>query len=82
MIPYADTRSYPMAERMLFGEVLDAVDELEPEEQETLVEIVSRRIAERGRKRVLADVQEARREYENGGCPQTTVNELIKTILL
>lgn len=65
---------------MLFGEVLDAVDQLPPKEQETLVEIVARRIAERGRKRLLADVQEARREYETGGCPQTTVDELITKI--
>ena len=69
-----------MSQRMLFGEVLDAVDELPPEEQESLVEIVSRRIAERGRKRILADVKESRREFEEGGGRQVTVDELMREI--
>ena len=43
-----------------FAEVLEAVDQLSTEEQETLVAIVRRRMAERGRKRLAADVQEAR----------------------
>ncbi len=40
-----------------FAEVLEAVDQLSRDEQETLVAIVQRRMAERGRKQLAADVQ-------------------------
>jgi hypothetical protein len=45
-----------------FAAVLEAVDQLSSDEQKTLVAIVQRRMAERGRKPLAADVQEARRE--------------------
>lgn len=66
---------------MPFGEVLDAVDRLPVEEQEELAAILLRRLAERGRKRVIQDVQESRREFEEGGCRPTTVDELMGEIL-
>src|SRR4051794_38004571 len=53
-------RSVTMNTQLPFAEVLEAVDQLSAEEQETLVATVHRRIAERGRKRLAAEVQEAR----------------------
>jgi molybdopterin-guanine dinucleotide biosynthesis protein A len=64
-----------------FGDVLDAVGTLSAEEQLTLVEIVARRLAEQGRKRVAASVQEARREFAEGHCRPVTVDELKNEIL-
>jgi hypothetical protein len=64
-----------------FAEVLEAVDQLTSEEQETLVAIVLRRISERGRKRLAADVQEARREFEEGLCRPSSADELMDEIL-
>ena len=43
-----------------FAEVLDAIDQLPIEDQETLIDIVRHRLADQGRKRVVADVAEAR----------------------
>ncbi len=59
-----------------FGDVLDAVGALSAEEQLALVEIVARRLAEQGRTRVAASVQEARREFAEGRCRPVTIDEL------
>ncbi len=48
-----------------FAHVLEAVDQLSIEEQMALVEIVSRRASERGRKRVADEAREAREEFES-----------------
>jgi hypothetical protein len=64
-----------------FAEVLEAVDQLTSDEQETLVAIVQRRMAERGRKLLAADVQEARREFTAGLCRPASADELMNEIL-
>lgn len=64
-----------------FAEVLDAVDQLSAEGQETLVEIVHRRLAARGRQRLVAEVREANEEFAQGGCRPSTVDELMNEIL-
>jgi hypothetical protein len=64
-----------------FGEVLDAVGALSPEEQLTLVDIVARRLAEEGRKRVAADIQESRKDFAEGRCILTTIDRLRDEIL-
>ncbi len=70
-----------MERTQLFAEVLEAVDQLSSDEQETLVTIVQHRIAERGRKQLAADVQEARREFEAGLCRPSSADELMNEIL-
>jgi hypothetical protein len=65
-----------------FAEVLEAVDQLSSDEQETLVAIVQRRMTERGREQLDADVQEARREFAAGLCRPCTADELMNEILL
>ena len=64
-----------------FAQVLEAVDQLSPEEQEALVEIVRRRMAERGRKRLAAEVRRARKEFAQGRCKPGTVDEIMREIL-
>jgi hypothetical protein len=65
----------------LFAEVLEAVDRLSLDEQETLVAIVQRRMAERGRKLLAVDVQDARREFATGLCRPSSADELMNEIL-
>ena len=70
-----------MAATMRFGEVLEAVDQLSVEDQEALAEIPRRRLAEQGRKRVLADVEDGRREFAAGNGRRVSVDELMDEIL-
>ena len=64
-----------------FADVLEAVEQLSAEDQETLVEIVQRRAAERGRKRVVGEVIEAQREFAAGECRPASVDDLMDEIL-
>ena len=70
-----------MEQTIPFGDVLDAIDRLSLEEQETLMDIVQRRIAERGRKMLAAEIQEARQEFAEVQCRPATADELMKEIL-
>ena len=64
-----------------FDEVLESADRLSAEDQEALIAILHRRLAEAGRLRLAADVQEARREFAAGQCPPTTPDALMREIL-
>ena len=70
-----------MDQQTHFGEVLEAVSTLSPDEQLTLVNIVARRLAEDGRRRVAASIDEARREFDEGHCQPTTIDNLINEIM-
>ena len=69
-----------MAQTLPFGEVLDAADQLTADEQEALVAILRRRLAEQGRKRIAADIAEARQEFKSGACRPATIDELLDEI--
>jgi hypothetical protein len=49
------------------------------DEQESLIEIVRRRLAAEGRKR-KADIREAHQELLSGACRPVTVDELMREI--
>jgi hypothetical protein len=70
-----------MSQPMPFGDVLEAIDQLSPEDQESLVDIVYRRIAERSRKQLACDVRDARQEFAEGRCQPTTADDLMREIL-
>ncbi len=70
-----------MQRAMSFGEVLEAIDGLSLEEQETLIDIMQHRLAEQNRKRLGEEVQEARREFAEGQTRQTTVDDLMDEFL-
>ena len=57
-----------MSQQKAFADVLNAAEELDAEAQAELVAILSRRLAERGRERVVATVAQARREFAAGQC--------------
>lgn len=69
-----------MTNKSMLDEVLDAVEHLPIEQQSYLIEIVQRRLAERGRRQVVADVNEGRAEFAAGNASDVTVDELLKDV--
>ncbi len=65
----------------IFAEVLETIDRMPVEDQEALIEIVRRRALERNRRRLAVEVQDARREFEEGRCHPATAGELMDEIL-
>jgi len=63
-----------------FGQVLDSADELTLEEQESLVSVLQRRVAERRRADLNRDVKEARREFKAGRVRPATAAQILKRI--
>ena len=55
-----------MNAQMSVGEVLEAADRLTPDEQQELIHVLNRRLAEAAPKRLAADIQEARDEFAQG----------------
>jgi hypothetical protein len=70
-----------MTPALSFGEVLEAADRLSSEEQEELIAILRRRLAEAGRMRLVAQVKEARREFAEGRCLPATSAEIMRAAL-
>jgi hypothetical protein len=64
-----------------FGEILEDADKLTLEEQEELIDVLSRRIAERRRNLLARDVRSARDELRKGRCRPVTTDEIMTEIL-
>ncbi|MGA2750164.1 MAG: hypothetical protein ABSG59_15430 [Verrucomicrobiota bacterium] len=64
-----------------FAQVLDSADQLGVEEQESLVEVLQRRLAERRREALLEAVRSARGEFGEGRCRPATPKQIVKRIL-
>ncbi len=67
---------------LAFGEVLEVVDKLSLEEQETLIGVVRRRIIERRREELAKEIEDAQKEFQAGHCRPVTPDELVAEILL
>lgn len=65
---------------MSFSDVVDVVSNLSLDEQESLMEIIHQRMIEKGRERILADIEEGRREYREGLLQPTTPEEIAKDL--
>ncbi len=61
----------------MFSDVVDAADRLSTEEQEELLEILRRRLAERRRAQLVREVQEARAEFAAGQASVASVDEIM-----
>lgn len=70
-----------MKSELSFGEILEAVDEMSLDEQETLTDIIQRRIIERRQRQLLKEMHEAQQEYQAGNCHPVTPDELMAEIL-
>ena len=65
-----------------FGDVLEAADQLSLDEQETLIDILHRRLVERRRVELAQDIQEARQEFAAGQTKSASPDEIMGEILL
>ena len=64
----------------VFQEVLDVVDTLPVQQQEDILQIMQKRMAERKREALATAVREARAEYGRGEVRKGTVAELMKDL--
>ena len=70
-----------MRNGMTFNDVLESVDKMSLEEQETLTEVMHRRIIERKRAALVREIKEAQKEFKDGSCQPVTPSDLMKEIL-
>lgn len=69
-----------MTQNTRFDELLEAVETLPGDAQAELVEVIHRRLAERGRKRVVKEVRQARDEFAEGKCSLATPGDVMRKI--
>ena len=65
----------------MFAQIVDSVDGLSPEEQESLVALVQRRLAARRREALIAEIKLARQEFKNGKCRAASPDQILRKIL-
>ena len=70
-----------MSNAVSFNEVLDAVEQLPIDEQESLIDLIRRRIAEYRRQEITTLVSSAREEYRTGGLVPETPEDIMRSIL-
>ena len=70
-----------MENSMPFGEILDEVDKLPIGDQESLRDILVKRIIEHRRDQLASEIREAREEYKTGQCKPTTADDIISEII-
>lgn len=63
-----------------YGQVLDSIEELSEEQQESLLDIVRKRLAERRRTALLKSVQEARKEFKSGKLRPASPAEIMRKL--
>lgn len=63
-----------------FQNVLDAVEALPPDDQALLIDIIRRRLVQKRRADLVAEVTEARRAYERGEVRRGTVADLMREL--
>ncbi|MCP4657370.1 MAG: hypothetical protein GY856_18315 [bacterium] len=69
-----------MENQMSFAELLEAADSLSLEDQESLVEILRRRVVEYRRTAIAKEIRQADEEFEAGRCQPTTPADLMGEI--
>lgn len=70
-----------MRTELPLGEVLEAADQLPLADQETLLEVLHRRIIDRRRDVLMADIHEAEEDFEAGRCEPRTPEQIIEEII-
>lgn len=63
-----------------YGQVIDSIEALPDEQQESLVELLRRRLAERRRDALVKSVQEARKEFKSGKCRPAAPAEIMRKV--
>lgn len=78
-VPKSSVAGY-LAAMTKFAQVLDSADGLALEEQESLVEVLQRRLAEHRRAELVEAVKSARQEFKAGRCRPATPAQIVKRI--
>ena len=63
-----------------FQEVIESVEELPPDDQMLLVDIIRQRLIEVRRRNLVAEVAEARQAYQTGDVYRGSVDDLVKEL--
>ncbi|MEH2182729.1 hypothetical protein [Nostoc sp.] len=58
-------------------QVLESIENLSVDEQETLIDLISHRLAERRRSEIAANIAQAEVEYQTGKVFRGTVTQII-----
>ena len=69
-----------VAQDISFDKLPEAVEELPEDVQAELVDVIQRRLAERGRQRVAAEVAQAEKQFAEGKCSPATPDDLMREI--
>ena len=64
-----------------YGQVLDSIEALPEEQQESLLDIVRKRLTERRRSELVKLVAEARKEFKSGKIRPATTSEIMRKVL-
>ncbi len=64
-----------------YGQVLDSIEALPEDQQESLVDIVSKRLTERRRAALVKSVSEARKEFKAGKLRPASPAEIMRKVL-
>jgi transcriptional regulator CtsR len=64
-----------------YGQVIDSIEALPDEQQESLLELFQKRLAERRRQALIKSVQEARKEFKAGKLRPTSPAEIMRKVL-
>ena len=68
------------AQSLSFQDLIDAVESLPLDDQSMLVELINKRITEKRRAELVAEIQDARRAFKNGEVKRGTVEDLMKDL--
>ncbi|AFY83362.1 hypothetical protein [Oscillatoria acuminata] len=66
--------------RLRFDEVLDVAETLYPQDQEILIDILQKRLIQKRRQEIAANIVEAHEEYKARKTRQVTVEQLMSDI--
>ncbi len=69
-----------MLDATTFDDVLDAIEHLPEQQQADLVDVVRLRLAERGRRQIIADAHDARAEHAAGKTRAMSIDDLMHEI--
>ncbi|MBG1242537.1 MULTISPECIES: hypothetical protein [unclassified Nostoc] len=58
-------------------QVLESIEDLSVDEQETLIDLISHRLAERRRSEIAANIAQAQVEYQTGKVFRGTVTQIM-----
>lgn len=64
-----------------YGQVLDSFEALPEADQESLLSVIEKRMAERRRAALVKCVQEARTEFKAGKCRPASAADIMRRVL-